>query len=153
MFLNFIITLTLFPGYTTDIRQGKLNDWAFVLVTTVFCIFDWVGRYLPAVKLFPSRKYAWIPIIARLVFFIIFMLSIQCVIDVGEPYWTICWQIPFALTNGYSGTVSIIYGSNNEKCSMEQKKQASFLMTFAINAGILIAMFLTYAMPAGVQCS
>ena len=100
-----------------------------------------------------TRKYACIPIVCRIIFFAIFMLSIQCVINVGEPYWTICWQIPFALTNGYSGTVSIIYGSNNEKCSMEQRRLASFLMTFAINAGILIAMFLTYAMPAGIQCA
>ncbi|OHT03568.1 Nucleoside transporter family protein [Tritrichomonas foetus] len=147
--LNFVITLILFPGYTTDIRQGKLKDWAFVLVTTVFCIFDWVGRYLPAVKMIPARKFAWIPVTCRLIFFLIFMVSIQGVVNLGEPYWTICWQMPFALTNGYCGTVSLIYGSNHEQCSMEQRKQASFLISFAINAGILLAMFLTYVMPAG----
>lgn len=147
--LNFVITLTLFPGYTTDIRQGKLGDWSFVLVTTVFCIFDWVGRFLPSVIMFPPRKFAWIPILCRLIFFVIFMISIQGVCNCGEPYWSICWQIPFALTNGYCGTVSLIYGSNHEKCTMEQRKQASFLVSFAINAGILIAMFFTYAMPAG----
>ena len=147
--LNFVITLTLFPGYTTDIRQGKLGDWSFVLVTTVFCIFDWVGRFLPSVIMLPQRKYAWIPIVCRLIFFVIFMISIQGVYNFGEPYWSICWQIPFALTNGYCGTVSLIYGSNHEKCTMEQRKLASFLVSFAINAGILVAMFLTYAMPTG----
>lgn len=147
--LNFIITLTLFPGYTTDIRQGKLGNWSFVLVTTAFCIFDWIGRFLPSVFLFPVRKFAWIPIVCRLAFFPVFMISIQGVCNCGEPYWSICWQIPFALTNGYFGTLNLIYGSNNENCSLEQRKQASFLISFAINAGILIAMLLTYAMPDG----
>lgn len=147
--LNFVVTLTLFPGYVTDTRQGKLGSWSFVLVTTVFCIFDWVGRFLPSVFMFPPRKFAWIPVVCRLLFFVIFMVSIQGAVDLGEPYWSICWQIPFALTNGYCGTVSLIYGSNHEKCSMEQRKQASFLISFAINAGILLAMCLTYAMPKG----
>lgn len=147
--LNFVITLTLFPGYVTDTRQGKLGSWSFVLVTTVFCIFDWVGRFLPSVVMFPPRKFAWIPVVCRLLFFVIFMVSIQGAANLGEPYWSICWQIPFALTNGYCGTVSLIYGSNHEKCNMEQRKQGSFLISFAINAGILVAMCLTYAMPAG----
>ena len=147
--MNFVITLTLFLGYVTDTRQGKLGSWSFVLVTTVFCIFDWVGRFLPSVFMFPQRKFAWIPVLCRLLFFVIFMVSIQGAANLGEPYWSICWQIPFALTNGYCGTVSLIYGSNHEKCNMEQRKQGSFLISFAINAGILLAMCLTYAMPAG----
>lgn len=147
--LNFVITLTLFPGYVTDTRQGKLGSWSFVLVTTVFCIFDWLGRFLPSVFMFPPRKFAWIPVVCRLLFFVVFMISIQGAADLGEPYWSILWQIPFALTNGYCGTVSLIYGSNHEKCDLEQRKQGSFLISFAINAGILLAMCLTYAMPAG----
>lgn len=150
--INFIITLVLFPGYVTDIREGKLKDWNTVLITAMFCIFDWVGRYLPAVKLWPQRKFAWITVLSRLLFFPIFMISIQGVINLGEPYWSIFWQIPFAITNGYCGTTSLIYGSNHENLANSQQKQlASFLISFAINAGIFTAMFMTYLMPDGKQ--
>jgi equilibrative nucleoside transporter 1/2/3 len=144
----FVITLTLFPGYVCQIRQPSfLGDWTFLIVTTVFCVFDWVGRYLPAQFLWPPPRYVWIPVAARVLFFPIFMLSIQNVMDVGEPWWTIAWMVPFAVTNGYSATVSMIYGSNCERLSMSQRKYAGLLLSFAVNAGIIIAMGLTYAMP------
>jgi equilibrative nucleoside transporter 1/2/3 len=75
------------------------------------------------------------------------MLSIQGVIDVGEPWWTIAWDVPFAIMNGYSATVSMIYASNHEQLTSEQKEFAGFLVSFAINAGLLMAMGLTFAMP------
>lgn len=148
-FVNFLITLTLFPGYMTQLPQKKpWGTWVPVVVTTVFCIFDWVGRYLPSRFIWPSEKYCWIPIYTRLLFFLIFMLSIQDVVDLGEPYWTFLWSIPFAVTNGYMSTVVMIFGSNHSALDTDQRRTAGFLMSFANTGGILAAMFLTYAMPA-----
>ena len=149
IFVNFLITLTLFPGYMTGLPQKKpLGTWVPVVVTTVFCIFDWAGRYLPSRFMWPCEKYSWIPVYTRLLFFVIFMLSIQGVIDLGEPYWTFLWTVPFAVTNGYMATVAMIHGSNHSALNTDQRRAAGFLMSFANTGGILVAMFLTYAMPA-----
>jgi equilibrative nucleoside transporter 1/2/3 len=79
------------------------------------------------------------------------MISIQGAVDLGEPWWTIAWMVPFAITNGYSGTVSLIYGSNHEKLTMMQRKYAGLLVSCAVNVGILLSMGLTFALPAPVQ--
>lgn len=145
---NFFITLMLFPGYTSRAKESKaIGDWTYVIITFIFCIFDWVGRYLPAKVMWPPMKYAWIPIICRLLFFLIFMISIERIVNVGDPYWTIAWQIPFALSNGYFGTVNLVYGSNHDKLTTEGKAVAGLLISFAVNFGILLAMIFTFALP------
>lgn len=146
----FLITLSIFPGYMAAVLPGSSgisSDWTPVIVTSLFCIFDWVGRYLPAHFIWPSEKRAWIPVFGRLLFYPIFILSLQKVMNVGDPYWTFVWTIPFAITNGYSGTVAMIHGTNHSKLSSECRRYAGFLMSFAINFGIFIAMWLTFAFP------
>lgn len=146
--LNYMITLSLFPGYVSQTKQTKpWFTWTPVIVTAIFCVFDWVGRYLPARFIFLKETNAWIPIVFRLLFYLIFMISLQGHAKLGEPYWTYFWMIPFAVSNGYFGTVAIIFGSNHSKLSPEGKRFAGFLMSFAVNAGILLAMCLTFAIP------
>ncbi|OHS93195.1 Nucleoside transporter family protein [Tritrichomonas foetus] len=148
VFLNFLITLTIFPGYVSRTKSTPAGTWTSVIVTATFCVFDWVGRALPSKFIFPTARYAWIPIFARLLFFLIFIISLQNVINLGEPWWTFIWMCPFALTNGYSGTVAMIHGSGHPNLVTEDmKRTAGFLMPFAVNAGILVAMGMTYAMP------
>lgn len=146
--LNYMITLSIFPGYLSQTKQKKpWLTWTSVIVTALFCIFDWVGRYLPTHIIFLKETNAWIPIVCRLVFYVIFMISLQGAVNLGEPYWTFLWIIPFAASNGYFGTVAIILGSNHSKLTPEGKRFAGFLMSFAVNAGILLAMCLTFAIP------
>lgn len=147
VFFCFLVTLSIFPGYIlTNVKEAKkIGDWTSVIITAIFCIFDWVGRYLPAKIQYPSIRYAWIPNVLRVLFILIFILSIQQIVDLGDPYWTFLWDIPFALTNGYFGTLSLLYGSNNEQLLESERGLAGFLMSFSINAGIIVAMFLTFA--------
>jgi equilibrative nucleoside transporter 1/2/3 len=95
----------------------------------------------------PSEKWAWVPVYFRLVFFPIFLLSLQDVIDLGEPYWTFLWMVPFAITNGAIGTRTVVVASGHSKLDSDTKKIGGFLMNLAINIGILGAMALTYALP------
>lgn len=126
----------------TDTRQRKLGSWSFVLVTTVFCIFGWLGRFLPSVFMLLPRKFAQIPVACSFLFFVIFMISIQGVADLVEPYWSILKFHSFCQT--------VIVGQF--LClwlNLELRKQRSFLITFAVNASILFSMCLTYAIPTG----
>jgi equilibrative nucleoside transporter 1/2/3 len=146
--LNFMVTLSMFPGYFSQLPQKKpWFTWTPVVITALFCVFDWVGRYMPTKFLWPSEKWAWAPVYVRLLFFVVFMISLQNVVDLGEPYWTFLWMIPFAITNGFIGTITAVYGSNHSRLNEEQRTTAGFFMSLAINVGILCAMALTYAIP------
>jgi equilibrative nucleoside transporter 1/2/3 len=146
--LNFMITLTIFPGYVSELPQNKpWCTWTPVVVTAVFCACDWIGRHAATKVTWPSEKWAWVPVYFRIVFFPIFLLSLQNVIDLGEPYWTFLWMVPFAITNGSIGTRTVVVASGHSKLDPEEKKIGGFLMTLAINLGILAAMGLTYALP------
>ena len=151
-FINFMITLSIFPGYVTSVKQLKsIGDWTPVIITTLFCIFDWIGRYFPAKVMWPSEKNAWIPILFRFLFFPLEIISLQNIINLYEPFWTFLLMIPFALTNGYFGTVAMVHGSNHSLLTFEQKRFAGLLMSFGINAGILAAMTLTFIMPKPIN--
>lgn len=145
--LVFCVTLTIFPGYVTAGIQGPLKSWMPVIVTSVFCVFDWLGRWLPAVGMWPSPKYLWIPVVLRLLFFPIEIVSLQGFLKLGEPWYTAVMMLPFALSNGYFGTAAIIYGSNAEQLTAPQKRYAGLLMSFAVNAGIILAMGFIEIMP------
>ena len=152
VFICFCITLSLFPGYMMGCKSN-FENWTPIIITTIFCIFDWVGRSIPSfLPPFPPLKFSWIPIALRLLFYPIFILSIQRVINVGDPWWTFSWDVIFALSNGYFGTVCMIYGNGHPSLNTPEDKQfAGFLMPFAVNAGILAAMGLTLAMPKPPQ--
>jgi equilibrative nucleoside transporter 1/2/3 len=146
--VDFLITLTFFPGYVSSIRKKRpWCSWTPVVVTAVFCAFDWVGRWLATRFSWRSEKFVLVPVYIRLVFVAVFMISFQNVADLGEPYWRFFWMIPFALTNGYIGTLTVVSGSNHSELNEGQRVTAGFLMNFAINSGILIAMGLTFAIP------
>ena len=148
IFCNFCITLSIFPGYLTGVKSPSyLGTWTPVIITAIFCVFDWIGRAIPGKFLWPTRKYAWIPVAVRVLYYLIFMISIQQVVDLGDPWWTFVWMVPFALSNGMSGTVQVIYGANHDDLTFEQRRYAGLLVSFAVNAGILAAMILTMAIP------
>lgn len=146
--INFFITLLMFPGYVSRVKASKvIGDWTYVLITFIFCIFDWIGRYLPTHWIWPSIKWSFFPALFRTLFFIIFMLPIEGIIEVGNPVWTIVWQIPFAISNGYFDTVNIIYGSCHKDLDHDGRRIAGFMVCFAVNFGILMSMFVSYGLP------
>lgn len=138
---SYLITLEIFPGYVCSGPEGILKSWMPVLITTTFCIFDFIGRYMPSVFKWPSLVYSPWTAFFRVVFIPLEILSLQKIVKFGEPWFTLVLQVPFAFTNGYVGTILMIYGSNHPDLDSEQKKVAGYLMTFAINVGIIIAMF------------
>lgn len=148
VFFNFCITLSLFPGYMVNAKAGKIGSWSPIIITTVFCIFDWVGRAIPSYcNPIVSIKFSCVPIICRALFYLIFILSIKSVIKGVDPWWTYSWDVVFALSNGYFGTVCMIYGNGHPDLKeIDDKRTAGFLMPFAVNAGILAAMGVSYIM-------
>ncbi|KAF3431745.1 hypothetical protein FNV43_RR26481 [Rhamnella rubrinervis] len=59
MFLIYIVTLSIFPGYITeDVHSEILKDWYPILLIAVYNVFDLVGKCLTAVYLLENAKVA-----------------------------------------------------------------------------------------------
>jgi equilibrative nucleoside transporter 1/2/3 len=143
--LNSAITLSLYPGFLTGVKElSEIGDWTPVLVTTLFCVFDWLGRHLPARYTWLSRKGALFTVIGRLIFYVPFVVSIRGVVELGDPMWTFCWLIPFAFASGYGGTFALIFGSNPEELADDTRQCTASLMLIAVWVGTITGMGITW---------
>jgi equilibrative nucleoside transporter 1/2/3 len=143
--LNTAITLSLYPGFLSGVKElSEIEDWTPVLVTTLFGVFDWLGRHLPARYMWLSKKGALFTVISRLLFYVPFVASIRGTVELGDPMWTFCWVVPFALTSGYSGTVALVFGSNPKELSDDAKQCSASLMLIAAWIGTIAGMGITW---------
>uniref|UniRef100_A0A6B2L5H2 Equilibrative nucleoside transporter 1 n=1 Tax=Arcella intermedia TaxID=1963864 RepID=A0A6B2L5H2_9EUKA len=143
VFLVFFVTLTLFPGFTTKMRnydRAHLTDGNFgVILISLFQLFDTVGRTLPTWFVFPKAKYLPIPVWLRILLFTpLIMLSVytDALPSNWIPYITMAL---FATSNGYFSTVGMMYGSS------------SVTISESSTAGLLMSLFLQLGVFAGVH--
>lgn len=142
MFLNSMITWSLFPGYLTRVTQDpSIMDWTPVVVTTLFFVFAWLGRaWSPKVD--ENALCVRVVVVMRLCFYPIFMVSIGGLIDLGEPIWTFCWVVLFALSDGYGASEAS--GGLDDDSSPELKKRVHQLRGIAMLLGMLAGLCLTF---------
>ena len=150
--VTFFVTLALFPGVTTLIPSSNddLGDWFQVILITIFCVGDFIGRSGPYLIRIP-RLALEILTYSRLVFFLLFILS-------GLDYMVYNWltyimMAVFAVTNGYCGTLSLMYGP--QRVSEHERELAGLIMSFCLNFGIFIAcnfsMLLLYILTGSIM--
>ena len=145
VFVDFVVTWTMFPGYLTCVRQDtSITDWTPVVVTTLFYVFSWLGKYWSAKVVAGRRVFGRVLVALRLLFFPIFMVSIGGWIDLADPVWTFCWIVPFALSDGY-GTAIAMSSTRDETLSPETRRHAHYLLGIAMNLGLLTGIGLTWA--------
>jgi len=150
VFFTFVVTLGLFPGFTVLFRNydsaTKNVDFAGNLIG-IFQLCDFIGRTAPRWVKFPPPKYLWIAILARIVFFPLFLLLVYTDIF-SSPKNVIAYivMILFSLTNGYWSTVGMVYGPAN----LEPKEQevGGFLMGFSLQFGVFMGVHLAMILLA-----
>jgi len=139
VFSVFFVSLSLFPGMTAQIHTATPSmsqEWFIILMIFDFQIFDFIGRTLPQYIILFSAKWLWAPTLARCVFFLLFILCINPVIYQHDA-WYFTFMAIFALSNGYCGTLAMMYGPN--KALEHEKETAGAIMSFFLNFGIFIA--------------
>ena len=141
VFWVFFVTLTIFPGLTLQIPSQfgpQFQAWFGILLIFDFQIFDYVGRTCPRWLMLFSRRTLWIPVALRTAFVLLFLLCIPplrvITID-GLPY---LFMALFAWTNGYCGTLSMMFGPT--RVTDREKETAGAIMGFALNLGIWAAV-------------
>lgn len=136
--LNFLITLALFPGITSQMTSPNFcytTGWFPIILITLFNAFDFIGRTAPRwdALIFVSPR--WLP--AATALRVVFVpLFIMCMHHVGltSDMWAYASMIGMALTNGYFGTLAMMYGP--ERVGVKDKEQAGTVMVFFLTAGL-----------------
>lgn len=178
VFFVFFITLAFFPSITGKIPyvtgvNNKLNDkgWWSVGMTSLFMIFDYVGRSLPQIEVLTRIRTTPLLIFSllRIVFGVLFLLmgipvpttSGSSISKINAPiqndYVSTITMILFALTNGYVSTVIMIrYGDHVPHPSY--MAASGDIMSFWLNTGLiaggLVSLFIDLGMdPTALNVS
>lgn len=151
--LNSMITISLFPGYIMRVLEHpSLGNWTFVVVSSIFCIFNLIGQSIAVRIPLISRFFVLWLALSRLIWYPVFIVAIENIADLGEPVWTLCWLILFAATNGIvhshsekhcfinSNVASVI---NEEQISTSGYYLLYFWMKFMRSIGYAGGVFLT----------
>uniref|UniRef100_A0A8C5PGM5 Solute carrier family 29 member 1 (Augustine blood group) n=1 Tax=Leptobrachium leishanense TaxID=445787 RepID=A0A8C5PGM5_9ANUR len=121
--LVFTVTIGIFPSVTADVKSTIAGDstWSIYFIPVscflLFNAFDWAGRSLTAVCLWPGKDSKLLPVMvaARLLFLPLFMLcnvSPRTYLPVyfAHDAWYICFMVIFALSNGYLASLCMCFG-------------------------------------------
>ncbi|XP_024920293.1 equilibrative nucleoside transporter 4 [Cynoglossus semilaevis] len=143
--VTYSITLCLFPGLESEIRNPTLGEWLPILIMATFNMSDFVGKILAALP------YDWSG--GRLLFFsclrVVFIpLFVMCVYPGGaptlsHPAWPCLFSLLMGVTNGYFGSVPMIQAAG--KVPPEQRELAGNTMTVSYMTGLMVGSVVAYA--------
>ncbi|XP_059501054.1 equilibrative nucleoside transporter 1-like isoform X2 [Stegostoma tigrinum] len=120
--LVFTVTIGVFPAITVDVKPTISADgtWGIYFIPIccflLFNVFDWMGRSLTAVCMWPSKESRLLPVFvsARFVFIPLFMLCNvqprQMPVFFAHDAWYIVFMMVFAFSNGYLASLCMCYG-------------------------------------------
>ncbi|XP_029294363.1 equilibrative nucleoside transporter 4 isoform X2 [Cottoperca gobio] len=143
--VTYSITLCLFPGLESEIRNPTLGEWLPILIMATFNMSDFVGKILAALP------YDWSG--GRLLFFsclrVVFIpLFVMCVYPasaptLSHPAWPCLFSLFMGVTNGYFGSVPMIQAAG--KVPPEQRELAGNTMTVSYMTGLMVGSVVAYA--------
>ncbi|XP_059204873.1 equilibrative nucleoside transporter 4 isoform X2 [Centropristis striata] len=143
--VTYSITLCLFPGLESEIRNPMLGEWLPILIMATFNMSDFVGKILAALP------YDWSG--GRLLFFsclrVVFIpLFVMCVFPpaaptLSHPAWPCLFSLLMGVTNGYFGSVPMIQAAG--KVPPEQRELAGNTMTVSYMTGLMVGSAVAYA--------
>jgi solute carrier family 29 (equilibrative nucleoside transporter) protein 4 len=111
IFLNYLLTLLLFPGITTLVQDCSLHGWTPIILVIVFNVTDFVGKCF---ALIPIKWKGYQLIIASLLRFAFVPLLMVTVSPspthplVRSVWFALLVVLGIGLTNGYFGSLPMI---------------------------------------------
>ncbi|KAK7103272.1 hypothetical protein V1264_018205 [Littorina saxatilis] len=150
--LVFFVTLACFPAIVSLIKSSHYkpgDPWTATYFTPVVCFFifnicDFIGRSATSwIKLPRNGQGGWLIFCAllRIGFLPLFMMCNihpdkrkYLPVELADDVWPIVLNIALGLSNGYIGTLSMLYGPNNVE--LDQAEGAGMVMTFGMTLGL-----------------
>eukprot|EP00002_Diphylleia_rotans_P040290 TRINITY_DN9513_c0_g3_i1.p1 TRINITY_DN9513_c0_g3~~TRINITY_DN9513_c0_g3_i1.p1 ORF type:complete len:433 (+),score=87.70 TRINITY_DN9513_c0_g3_i1:59-1357(+) len=136
VFSSFTITLSLFPGLVAVVpsQYESLDDWFATINISIFLVFDFIGRSFPGYKILFRPNNVWIAVVARLIFFPLFIL---CYFEAfGSDIPMYITGALFAFTNGYCGSLIMMFGP--DQAEPVERELAGSIMIFACQTGVFV---------------
>ncbi|XP_072356444.1 equilibrative nucleoside transporter 1 [Scyliorhinus torazame] len=152
--LVFSVTIGVFPAVTVDAKStiSQNGTWANYFIPIccflMFNAFDWLGRSLTAVCMWPQRNSKLLPafVIARAIFIPLFMLCNvhprRMPVFFAHDAWYIVFMMIFAFSNGYLASVCMCYGPKN--VSAKEAETAGAIMSFFLSLGLATGACLSF---------
>ncbi|XVF01889.1 hypothetical protein REPUB_Repub04eG0127700 [Reevesia pubescens] len=133
MFLIYLLTLSIFPGFLSeDTGKHSLGTWYALVLIAMYNVWDLIGRYIPLVKLLKleSRKGLTAVIVSRFLLIPAFYFTAKY----GDQGWMIMLTSFLGLTNGYL-TVCVLTSAPHPmaiRFGPEQNALGNLLVLFLI---------------------
>ncbi|XP_058013370.1 equilibrative nucleoside transporter 4 [Ahaetulla prasina] len=143
--VTYLITLCLFPGLESEIRNCTLGEWLPILIMAVFNLSDFVGKILAALPYDWRGAHLLLCSCLRVVFIPLFIL---CIYPNGKPTfshpaWPCIFSLLMGISNGYFGSVPMILAAG--KVSPEQRELAGNTMTVSYMTGLTLGSVVAYS--------
>jgi len=151
IFWTFATCLSFFPGVITSFRSRywSLSSWFPVILVTVYCLGDIVGKGLPAyANIFntQNKPALWTALLAHFCFFPLFIAGIQCPESFlfGSEIYYCSIILLLGFSTGYLGVACSMLVTN--LVDQNEVERAGMLCPFFIISGLLGGSFI------GVYC-
>lgn len=143
----------VYPGYATSCqlkheRGGFDRSWATTIIISCYMFGDVIGRWAARWWMWPGPKYVWICVVLRFLFFPLYIIAIENVVEkLNDEIWCSILSFFLSFSGGYFLNLSQAYASCNESLQKYEYEIASFAVSFAIGIGTTIGCLLSNAMP------
>ncbi|KAK7939419.1 hypothetical protein WMY93_002745 [Mugilogobius chulae] len=143
--VTYSITLCLFPGLESEIRNPTLGEWLPILIMATFNMSDFVGKILAAVPYDWSGGRLLFVSCLRVVFIPLFVMCVYpaSAPTLSHPAWPCLFSLLMGVTNGYFGSVPMIQAAG--KVPPEQRELAGNTMTVSYMTGLMVGSAVAYA--------
>ncbi|XP_067320411.1 equilibrative nucleoside transporter 1 isoform X2 [Anolis sagrei] len=152
----FTVTIGVFPSVTvaTVSTVAPNTLWGAKYFIPVSCflmfnIFDWAGRSLTAVCMWPGKDSRLLPfmVIARVVFIPLFMLcNVQprknLPVLFAHDAWYIIFMVFFSFSNGYLASLCMCFGP--KKVLSHEAETAGTIMAFFLSLGLALGAIFSF---------
>ncbi|XP_016096323.1 equilibrative nucleoside transporter 1-like [Sinocyclocheilus grahami] len=155
----FTITIGTFPAITVDVKStiadGGQWELYFIPVSCflLFNVFDWLGRSLTAVCMWPGKDSKLLPglLVARVIFVPLFMLCNvkprhNLPVYFSHDGWFLGFMILFAFSNGYLASLCMCFGP--KKVDASEAETAGTIMAFFLSLGLALGASLSFLFRA-----
>uniref|UniRef100_A0A8D0GNJ7 Equilibrative nucleoside transporter 1 n=1 Tax=Sphenodon punctatus TaxID=8508 RepID=A0A8D0GNJ7_SPHPU len=151
----FTVTIGVFPAVTAEVKStiAGSTTWNryFIPVSCflMFNVFDWAGRSLTAVCMWPRKDSKLLPsmVAVRVVFIPLFMLcNVQprqhLPVFFAHDAWFIVFIIFFSISNGYLASLCMCFGP--KKVDAHEAETAGAIMTFFLSLGLALGAVISF---------
>ncbi|KAI3457281.1 hypothetical protein Pfo_013944 [Paulownia fortunei] len=130
MFLIYVLTLSIFPGFLSeDTGSHSLGGWYALVLIAMYNVWDLIGRYVPLINCIKlkSRKGLLISVLARFLLLPAFYFTAKY----GNQGWMILLISFLGLSNGYL-TVCVLTSAPEGYKGPEQNALGNILVFFLL---------------------